>query len=233
MMDTEKLKNILEAALLAAGRPLTLEALEALFDQEQDGVGREAIRQCLKALEEAYRGRGLELSEVASGFRLQVRAEYAPWISRLWEEKPPRYSRALLETLALIVYRQPITRAEIEEIRGVSVSSGIIKTLLERGWIRVLGHKEVPGRPALYGSAKAFLDYFDLKSLDEIPNLAELKDLDELQARLDLEQPEGKGQDVKDTEPVHGDEADKDIGVDNAGSETAVVMTLPGSDTQH
>lgn len=233
MIDTEKLKNILEAALLAAGRPLTLDALEKLFDQDQDGVGREAIRHCLRVLEEEYRGRGLELSEVASGFRLQVRAQYGPWVCRLWEEKPPRYSRALLETLALIVYRQPITRAEIEEIRGVGVSSAIVKTLLERGWIRVLGHKEVPGRPALYGSTQTFLDYFDLKSLDELPNLAELKDLDELQARLDLDQAEQKRQDVQDTEPSQGDELDQGVGAEKPGPESAVVMTLPGSDTQH
>lgn len=232
-MDTETLKNILEAALLAAGRPLNLDALEKLFDQSQDGVAREAIRQCLAALEEEYQNRGLELCEVASGFRLQVRAEYGPWISRLWDEKPPRYSRALLETLALIVYRQPITRAEIEEIRGVSVSSGIVKTLLERGWIRVLGHKEVPGRPALYGSTRAFLDHFDLKSLDDLPNLAALKDLDELQARLDLDQSEPKRQNAQQSEPSQSDEFEKGFGADKSDSESAVVMTVPGSETQH
>ena len=235
MMDTEKLKNILEAALLASARPLTLDALEKLFDQQQDGVGQEAIRQCLNVLMEEYRGRGIELTRVASGYRLQVRQEFGPWVSRLWEEKPPRYSRAFLETLALIVYRQPITRAEIEEIRGVSVSSAIIKTMLERGWIRVLGHKEVPGRPALYGSTRAFLDYFNLKSLDDLPNLAELKDLDELQARLDVEQTEQKQQvrQAQQSQPSQEGDTDKGLGSGASGSESAVIMTLPGSDTQH
>jgi segregation and condensation protein B len=233
MRDNERLKNILEAALLAAGRPLNLDALEKLFDPSQDSVGREAIRQCLRELKEEYRGRGMELCEVTSGFRLQVRAEYGTWVSRLWEEKPPRYSRALLETLALIVYRQPITRAEIEEVRGVSVSSGIIKTLLERGWIRALGHKEVPGRPALYGSTRAFLDYFGLKSLDELPNLAELKDLDQLQARLDFEQPEPQWQNAQNAEPSQGSGPNEGGAVDQPESESAVVMTLPSSDTQH
>jgi segregation and condensation protein B len=227
MMDSEKLKHILEAALLAAGRPLTPERLEKLFDPKRDGVGREAIRQCLKVLADECKGRGYELRQVASGYRLQVRQEFEPWISRLWEEKPPRYSRALLETLALIVYRQPITRAEIEEIRGVSVSTGIIKTLLERGWVRVLGHKEVPGRPALYGSTRTFLDYFNLKSLDELPNLVEIKDLDQLQEQLDLRQTDAPDPAAEDLKPVAEDPTEKDT------QKTAVIMTLPGAETHH
>ncbi|MEN8132509.1 MAG: SMC-Scp complex subunit ScpB [Pseudomonadota bacterium] len=227
-MDAQKLQMILEAALLAAGKPLSLEQLEKLFDSKRDRVGREAIRQCLKALGEQCHGRGYELKEVASGYRLQVRQEFEPWVSRLWEEKPPRYSRALMETLALIVYRQPITRAEIEQIRGVGVSTSIIKTLLERGWVRVLGHKEVPGRPALYGSARAFLDYFNLKTLDDMPNLAQLKDLDAIQAQLDLQQSSDGGTDPN-QEGEHSADKDETPG----GTKTAVIMTLPGTEVPH
>ncbi|TNF37482.1 MAG: SMC-Scp complex subunit ScpB, partial [Gammaproteobacteria bacterium] len=146
--------------------------------------------QALTALQEDYEGRGLLLKEVASGYRFQVAESYAPWVSRLWEEKPPRYSRALLETLALVAYRQPITRGEIEEIRGVSVSSHILKTLLERDWVRVLGHKDVPGKPAMYGTTREFLDYFNMKSLDELPTLAEIKDLDKIHPELALDEGE-------------------------------------------
>jgi segregation and condensation protein B len=192
-MDRDKLKRIVEAALLVAGRPLSIDQLDKLFDREQDDVAREAIRDCLEMLQQDCEQRGFELKQVASGFRLQVKQEYAPWIFRLWDEKPPRYSRALLETLALIAYRQPITRAEIEDVRGVGVSSTVIKTLLERDWIRVLGHKEVPGRPALYGSTRKFLDYFNLRSLDDLPSLAELKDLNELQPQLNLNSAQNHG----------------------------------------
>lgn len=192
-MDRDKLKCIVEAALLVAGRPLSIDQLDKLFDRKQDDVAREAIRDCLDMLQQDCEQRGFELKQVASGFRLQVKQEYAPWISRLWDEKPPRYSRALLETLALIAYRQPITRAEIEDVRGVGVSSTVIKTLLERDWIRVLGHKEVPGRPALYGSTRKFLDYFNLRALDDLPSLAELKDLNELQPQLNLNPAQNHG----------------------------------------
>ena len=188
MSSELKLKQIIEAALLAAGRPLTLDELLALFDvtEQQD---RKAVRQALEALSADYEGRSIELREVASGFRIQVRSEFAPWVSRLWAERPPRYSRALMETLALIAYRQPITRGEIEEIRGVSVSSNIIKTLMEREWVRVVGQRDVPGRPSLYATTKAFLDYFGLKSLSELPTLAEIRDLDSINRELDLELP--------------------------------------------
>ncbi|MGD2084499.1 MAG: SMC-Scp complex subunit ScpB [Chromatiales bacterium] len=180
-------KQIVEAALLAAGKPLGIGELLELF-AEEERPDRTRIREALEHLEQEYQGRGMELREVASGFRIQVRAEYAPWVSRLWEEKPARYSRALMETLALVAYRQPVTRAEIEDIRGVSVSTNIVKTLLEREWIRVVGHRDVPGRPALYATTREFLDYFGLKSLDELPTLAEIRDLDSINRELDLRQ---------------------------------------------
>ena len=185
-MQTEKLKNILEAVLLAADRSLSVIQLDALFELDEDRPTRDEIRKALHEMAEDYQSRGYELKQVASGFRLQVRQEYATWVGRLWEEKPARYTRALLETIALVAYRQPITRGEIEEVRGVSVSSNIIKTLLEREWIKVLGHKDVPGKPALYGTTREFLDYFNLKSLDELPTLAEIKDLDDINPELAL-----------------------------------------------
>ncbi|WJW76650.1 SMC-Scp complex subunit ScpB [Thiohalobacter sp. IOR34] len=192
-MTDISLKNIIEAALLAAGRPLTLDQLRALFDLHEQPDKAE-LREVLQALQADYAGRGLELKEVASGYRVQVREALSPWVSRLWEEKPPKYSRALLETLALIAYRQPITRGEIEDIRGVSVSSSIMKTLLERDWVRVVGHRDVPGRPAMYATTREFLDYFNLKSLDDLPTLAELRDIDSINAELDLGPPDGAPQ---------------------------------------
>ena len=175
--NPQQLKNILEAALLAAGEPLSLDRLLAVFPEEARPEAAE-VRQALQALSEDCKSRGIELKEVSSGFRLQVKKEFAPWVSRLYEERAPRYSRALLETLVLIAYRQPITRAEIEDIRGVTVSTNIVKTLQEREWIRVVGHREVPGKPALYGTTREFLDYFNLKSLGELPSLAEIRSLD-------------------------------------------------------
>jgi segregation and condensation protein B len=188
-MDPDLLKKIIEGALLAANRPLSLDQLERLFEGDAR-PDRGAIREALRQLAEDCEGRGYELKEVGSGFRFQVRETVAPWVSRLWDEKPPRYTRALLETLALIAYRQPITRAEIEEIRGVAVSTHIVKTLTEREWVRVVGHRDVPGRPALFGTTRQFLDYFNLRSLDELPTLAELRDLDKLHPELDLGGPE-------------------------------------------
>lgn len=179
-MPIDQLKRILEAALLAASQPLTLTQLCELFTEE-DQVDREAIARALESLMQDAEGRGVALLEVATGFRYQVRGEVHPWVARMWTEKPSRYSRALLETLALIAYRQPITRPEIEQIRGVVVSSNIIKTLEEREWIRVVGHRDVPGRPALFGTTRAFLDYFNLKSLDQLPPLSEIRDLEDPQ----------------------------------------------------
>lgn len=186
-MTLEKLKNMVEAVLLSADRPLKVPQLEALFEADEDQPTRDEIRKALHELGEEYAERGFELKQVASGFRLQVKQDFAPWVGRLWEDKPARYTRALLETLALITYRQPITRGEIEEVRGVSVSSNIIRTLLERDWIKVLGHKDVPGKPALYGTTREFLDYFNLKSLDDLPGLAEIKDIDQIYPELALE----------------------------------------------
>ncbi len=183
-MNPQQLKNILEATLLAAGQPLNLEKLQEVFPEEsrpEPGLLREA----LQALEDDCAGRGIELKEVGSGFRLQVKQEYAPWVARLSEEKAPRYSRALLETLVLIAYRQPISRAEIEDIRGVSVSTHIIKTLQEREWVRVVGHREVPGKPALYGTTRDFLDYFNLKSLSQLPALSEIRSLETIAEELE------------------------------------------------
>jgi segregation and condensation protein B len=188
MMEIIKLKNILEAILLAADRTLTVVQLEALFELDEERPTRDEIRQALHEMADDYVSRGYELKQVASGFRLQVKQEYATWVGRLWEEKPARYTRALLETMALIAYRQPLTRGEIEEVRGVSVSSNIVKTLLERNWIKVLGHKDVPGKPTLYGTTKEFLDYFNLKSLDQLPTLAEIKDLDSINPELALDE---------------------------------------------
>jgi len=183
------LKNIVEGALLAAGGPLTLESLASLFAEDEPAPTREDLTAALTALEADYRDRGIELAQVAGGFRIQVRKACAPWVARLWDEKPPRYSRALLETLALIAYRQPITRGEIEEIRGVAVSTNIVKTLLEREWVRVVGHRDVPGRPALYATTRKFLDYFGLKTLNELPTLAELRNPDSLGDDLPLDLP--------------------------------------------
>jgi len=179
LIDPLKLKQILEAALFASDEPLGIDQLTRLFahgelDSEE---GRAQIRATLDELTADAEGRGYELQRVASGYRYQVRQEFAEWVSRLWEEKPPRYSRALLETLALIAYKQPVTRGDIEDIRGVAVSQNIMRTLVERSWIRVVGQREVPGRPSLYGTTKAFLDYFNLKSLDQLPPLPEIRAL--------------------------------------------------------
>jgi segregation and condensation protein B len=189
MTEQNRLKQIVEAALLAAGRPLSLDELIALF-AESEQPEKKLLREVLAELAEEYQGRGIEVTEVGNGFRIQVRAEFSSWVSKLWAERPPKYSRALLETLALIAYRQPITRGEIEDIRGVSVSTNIIKTLTEREWVRVVGHRDVPGKPALYATTKEFLDYFNLKSLNELPTLAEIRDLDSINRELELQDPD-------------------------------------------
>ena len=186
------LVQILEGALLAAGRPLTIAQLAELFE-EHERPAKEAVREALEEVAQRCEDRGFELQEVASGFRFQVRQSLSPWVARLWQERPQKYSRALLETLALIAYRQPITRGEIEEIRGVAVSSNIIKTLHEREWIRVVGHRDVPGRPAMYATTRQFLDYFNLKNLDQLPALAEIRDLETLNAELGFNEPLPEG----------------------------------------
>jgi segregation and condensation protein B len=184
-MNHQYVKNVVEAALLAAGRPLTLEELMSVFD-ERDGSIAEEVKGAIATLSQEYETRGLELLEVASGFRIQIRAAVAQPVARLWQERPAKYSRALLETLALIAYRQPITRGEIEQIRGVAVNPNIIKTLHERNWIRVVGHRDVPGKPELLGTTREFLDYFSLKKLDDLPTLAQLKELEDLRVQLSL-----------------------------------------------
>ena len=197
-MNHQYVKNVVEASLLAAGRPLTVEELMSVFD-ERDGSIADEIKGVLASLTAEYETRGLELLEVASGYRIQIRAGVAQPVSRLWQERPTRYSRALLETLALVAYRQPITRGEIEQIRGVAVNPNIIKTLLERTWIRVVGHRDVPGRPELLGTTREFLDYFSLKKLDDLPTLAQLKELEDLRVQLTL--PGAEAQVLTDPEP--------------------------------
>ena len=201
----EHLPRILEAALMASGQPLSIDQMLTLFFDDQQ-PSRDEIREALDEIATACERRGVELKQVSSGYRFQARQEYAEWISRLWEEKPPRYSRALLETLVLIAYRQPITRSEIEDVRGVSVSSHIVKTLLEREWVRVVGHRDVPGKPALYATTKQFLDYFNLKSLDELPTLQEIRDLDKINAELELDEPGAQAQ-AEEGESAQGAEA--------------------------
>ena len=184
-MSNDPLSRVLEAVLLAAGRPVGVEQLRELFEENERPTADD-VRAALAELEASCADRAFELREVASGWRVQVRPQYAEVVSRLWQERPSRYSRALLETLALIAYRQPITRGEIEDIRGVTVSATIMRTLQERNWIRVVGHREVPGRPELLGTTRDFLDYFGLKSLDDLPTLAELRDLDDIKVQLEF-----------------------------------------------
>ncbi|MCG6538970.1 SMC-Scp complex subunit ScpB [Pseudomonas sp. KSR10] len=202
LSDPKDLASLLEAFLLAAGKPMSIDRMAELFE-EAERPAPALLRKALEVLDKSCKGRAFELKEVASGYRLQVRERFSPWVGRLWEERPQRYSRALLETLVLIAYRQPITRGEIEDIRGVAVNSQIVKTLLEREWVRVVGHRDVPGRPAMFATTKQFLDHFNLKNLDELPPLAVLREMEPeplpvdveeapvpvaLQARADLEQ---------------------------------------------
>ncbi|HUH90823.1 MAG TPA: SMC-Scp complex subunit ScpB [Lysobacter sp.] len=183
-MDQTLITRIVEAALLAANQPLTLAQLNELFTADDEQAPAASVAQALETLQADCAGRGVELVELASGFRYQVKADVHPWVARLWTERQTRYTRATLETLALIAYRQPITRGEIEQVRGVAVSSNIIRALEEREWIRVVGHRDVPGKPALFGTTKGFLDYFGLKRLDELPPLSELKEIGELEPQL-------------------------------------------------
>ncbi len=227
-MKIKKLKNILEAVLLAADRALTVIQMEALFELDEQRPTRDEIRKALHEMAEDYETRGYELKQVASGFRLQVRQKYATWVGRLWEERPARYTRALLETMALIAYRQPVTRGEIEEVRGVSVSSNLITTLLERDWIKVLGHKDVPGKPSLYGTTREFLDYFNLKSLDQLPTLAEIKDLDSIHPELELDEnaPENANEGKTDESDPDADFHQADDNSDNDNDAEASVGNM-------
>ena len=185
-MDNEQRKKIVEAALMSASQVLSVDQLLKLFADEAGEVSRDEVRAIVETLQEECQGRGVELKKIASGFRYQTREEVQPWIDKLRAERPPRYSRAFMETLALVVYKQPITRAEIEDVRGVSVSSSIFKVLLEREWVKIVGHKEVPGRPAMYGTTRKLLDYFNLSSLNELPDLTEIKDIDDIAPDLIL-----------------------------------------------
>jgi segregation and condensation protein B len=203
-MDEQILKNAIEAALLAAGRPVAAVELRELFDE----FARPELAEVERALEQLaadYQGRGIALKEVASGWRIEVRAEFSQAVSRLWQERPAKYSRALLETLALIAYRQPITRGEIEDVRGVAVNPNIIRTVIERGWVRVIGHREVPGRPELLATTREFLDYFGLKTLDDLPTLAQLKDVETLGVQLEFE-PQAPGPEASDVQEAPGAE---------------------------
>jgi segregation and condensation protein B len=187
-LTREQVTQIIEAALMVAGRPLPVSHLQKLFVVVEGQTDANFIKEILTTLQKKYEeNSGIELRELASGFQFQAKTALSPWLSKLWEERPPRYSRAFLETLALIAYRQPITRAEVEEIRGVSASSHHFKTLLEREWIHIVGYRDVPGKPALYGTTKEFLDYFNLKSLDQLPTLSELKDLSSQEAKLQVQ----------------------------------------------
>jgi len=197
-MDAVEIKYFVEAAMLAAGRPLSIDRLQSLFDGRMTPEKAE-IRAAIESLNDDYGPRGIVIGEVASGFRLQIRGGMADRLQKLWEERPPRYSRALFETLALVAYRQPITRGEIEEVRGVSVSSNIMRTLIEREWVRVVGHRDVPGRPEMFGTTKLFLDYFGLKRLDDLPPLADLADWESLRVQLNLPEVE---EDTSEETPV-------------------------------
>ena len=211
MTEEFPLKQIIEGAILASESPLSLDNLTALF--EFDPPSRQDVKQALEVIAAECGDRGFELRQLASGYRFQVKQDYADWVGRLWEERPQRYTRALLETLALIAYKQPITRGDIEEVRGVTVSTNIIRSLLEREWIRVVGHRDVPGRPAMYATTKHFLDYFNLSSLDELPTLSEIRDLDDMESRLALDEPliEMKTLTLDDEEPGIADIEDTDL----------------------
>ena len=232
-MDTEQLKKIIEAALLATAEPLTVAQLDALFDDDEK-PGNAALKQALAALDHDLADRAVALVEVASGYRIQVRPSVMPRLAKLWTDKPPKYSRALLETLAIIAYRQPITRGEIEQIRGVSLSSTILRTLQEREWIKIIGHRDVPGRPELLGTTREFLDYFNLKSLNELPTLAEIKDLESFEPELNLSDPEHEpapepattANASVDTEPGNDDPNDAEDRGDEAGTENATAEAI-------
>lgn len=221
-MDNDQLKKIVEGALLASGRSLDIGHLQELFDIDQVPA-KDQLLAVLEDIENECVNRGYELTKTASGYRFQVRQELAPWINRLWEEKPKKYSRALLETLALIAYRQPLTRGDIEEIRGVSVSSEIVKTLLEREWVRVVGHRDVPGRPALYATTREFLDYFNLKSLEDLPALSEIRDIDSIDPELSLQVAEHRETQITE---------DAQEQVSDSIEESAVEQEMPATDEE-
>lgn len=227
-MDNEQVKYIVEAALLAAGRPLDLNELLALFGEDHP-PGKDDLRKALASLQDDYANRGIAVQEVASGFRVQVRSSMTGWLAGLWAERAPRYSRALMETLAIIAYRQPVTRGDVESIRGVGVTTNIMRSLLERNWIRVVGFRDVPGKPAIYGTTREFLDYFGLKKLDELPPLADLKDLESFAAQLELADadalPEGAGAPLQ----IRQEDDPDDLDPDEGEQELATVTPITGA----
>ena len=224
-MEKEQLKTILEAVLMAASSPLSIDALLTIFDETQRPE-KDELNAALEEMAADCATRSYELKQVSSGYRYQVKKDYADFVSRLWEDKPARYSRALLETLALIAYRQPITRGEIEAVRGVSVSSTIIKTLDERGWIKVVGHRDVPGKPALYATTKEFLDYFNIASLDDLPSLQEIRDIDEINAELDLRMPEEHAEARDDESPDESESVDVETTAEETPAEETPVEEI-------
>jgi segregation and condensation protein B len=229
--NSPELRHIIEALLLAAGGPLSLSQLVSLFEAEE-GYSAADVNTAIEALRPELENRGIELKEVASGFRLQTRKELQPWVSRLWEQRPQRYSRAMLETLSLIAYRQPVTRGEIEEVRGVSVSSSIIRTLQEREWIRVVGHRDVPGKPALFGTTKIFLDYFELVSLDDLPTLAEIKDMESLEPELDFEASANEPASESDSDPESDQDTVSEVASDITSEEETTDTESPQNQQQ-
>lgn len=226
MIDAQQLQKILEGVLLAASKPLPLDRLEALFT-ETERPAREHLLAALTAIDVDCTGKGYELKKVASGYRMQVRQELSEWVSRLWEEKPQRYSRALMETLSIIAYRQPITRGDIERIRGVAVSTQIVQTLLEHEWVRIVGYRDVPGRPAMYATTRQFLDYFNLNSLEQLPPLSEIRDLDEINRGLALDEDKPQGRILE--FPVFDGNSDE-LEVDAEEAAAAVIGTRPMSE---
>jgi segregation and condensation protein B len=218
-----ELKNIIEAALLVAGQPLTLDKLAAMFPEDSRPT-REELRAVIDDLNAGYAERGIEIRQIDKSYRIQTREKYSPYIAKLVEERPPRYSRALLETLAIIAYRQPVTRGDIEEIRGVAVSTDIIRTLLEREWVREVGRREVPGRPALYGTTREFLEHFNLKGLDEMPPLSELRPLEQIGAELDQRLAEQKSLVSPAEGLIEGDENSPVTDVSDAGDRKDLSM---------
>jgi segregation and condensation protein B len=223
-MNSDLIKKIVEGALMAAGKSLDISHLERLFEDDERPP-RDQLRAALEEIEADCRERGFELKQTASGYRFQVSQELATWVNRLWEEKPKRYSRAMLETLSLIAYRQPLTRGDIELVRGVAVSSEIIKTLQEREWIRVVGYRDVPGKPALFATTKQFLDYFNLKSLDDLPALGEIKDLTDLDPALELTLAQGVA--------ANSDDAPQTDTSDTLENESVIESQPEGDDQAH
>jgi segregation and condensation protein B len=232
-VDQNEIKYFVEAALLAAGRPLSIDQLHNLFDRSS-APEKSQLREAITSLQQEYEHRGLTVSEVASGFRTQIRSSMADRLQKLWEERPPRYSRAFFETLALVAYRQPMTRGEIEEIRGVAVSSNIIRSLLEREWIRVVGHRDVPGRPAMFGTTRQFLDYFGLKKLDDLPPLADLADWETLRVQLNLpevseDEPEPESAEIMDLPVLYPEDGVEDA-TELTSDKSGVVSMDDGDD---